>query len=103
MLFNKNLDYTIFKVFVCACFPLLRPYNRNKFDFRSQQCLFLRYSVNNKGYICRTSSGKTIVSRHVHFNEIEFSYHEQLNYFSYFICFNVFTFDYTPYSYCYSF
>ena len=51
MLFNKNPNYVIFKVFGCACFPLLRPYNRNKFDFHSQQCLFLGYSVTNKGYI----------------------------------------------------
>jgi len=82
MLFNKNPNYAIFKKFGCACFPLLRPYNKNKFDFRSQQCLFLGYSVNNKGYICLTPSGKTIISRHVHFNETEFPYHEQLNSFS---------------------
>jgi histone deacetylase 1/2 len=40
VLFQKEPDYTFFKTFGCACFPLLRPYNTYKFDFRSHECIF---------------------------------------------------------------
>ena len=52
----------------------MRPYNKHKLDFRSACCLFLGYSLHNKGYICLSSSGKTFISRHVVFNEDVFPY-----------------------------
>ena len=48
LLFHKKPDYTIFKSFSCVCYPLLRPYNLNKLNFRSS-CFFLGYSQCNKG------------------------------------------------------
>jgi len=36
-LLHKNPDYNFLKVFGCSRFPLLRPYNANKFDFRSHE------------------------------------------------------------------
>ena len=74
MLLSRKPDYTILKVFGCACYPLLRPYNQHKFDFRSSLCLFLGYASNCKGYTCLTSSGKFIYSRNVLFNELLFPY-----------------------------
>jgi len=35
LLFQKELDYTMLKTFGCACYPLLRPYNKHKLDFKS--------------------------------------------------------------------
>jgi hypothetical protein len=37
-LFNKTPDYTFLKVFGCACFLNLRPYNSHKFPPRSKEC-----------------------------------------------------------------
>jgi len=69
MLFKHKPDYTLFKTFGCACFPLLRPYHKHKLDFWFECCLFLGYSLHNKGYLCLSSNGKTYVSRYVIFNE----------------------------------
>ena len=44
-LFNRILNYKFLKVFGCACYPLLRPYNQNKLQPRSQECFFLGYSL----------------------------------------------------------
>ena len=74
MLFKHQPNYKKFKVFGCTCYPNLRPYNKCKFSFRSACCLFLGYSVRHVGYICLTQEGKTIVSRHVVFNEKSFPY-----------------------------
>lgn len=68
-LLKKNPDYTLLKVFGCACFPLLRPYNNHK----SQKCIFLGYSSNYRGYRCYDPlSNKTIISRHIVFDEHTF-------------------------------
>lgn len=63
------------KVFGCACYLLLCPYNKHKFDFLSSLCLFLGYRAKTKGYICLSPSGKTYISRHVKLNEQLFSLH----------------------------
>lgn len=69
-LFNKTPDYPSLKVFGCACYPLLRPYNNHKLQFRSQQYVFLGYNTNRKGYKClHVSSGRIYISRHVIFDE----------------------------------
>lgn len=71
---NSNLT-TNFSVFGCACFPLLRPYNKNKLQFRSQECLFLDYSPTYKGYKCLSSEGRIYISKDVVVNESRFPYH----------------------------
>jgi len=71
-LFLLKPDYNFLKVFGCACYPLLRPYNQYKFDFHSSLFLFLGYD--HKGYICLAPSGKRIISRHVIFNEYSFPF-----------------------------
>lgn len=38
-LFHRTPNYLDLKVFGCACYPYLRPYNKHKIQFRSQQCV----------------------------------------------------------------
>ncbi|KAK2354410.1 putative mitochondrial protein [Trifolium repens] len=76
VLFKIQPDYKFLKVFGCACFPLLRPYNNHKLDFRSQECLFLGYSPSHKGYRCLSSSGRLYISKDVLFNESRFPYND---------------------------
>lgn len=42
--------YKILKVFGCACYPHLRPYNRNKLQYRYANYVFLGYSSRHRGY-----------------------------------------------------
>lgn len=74
MLFHKIPDYLSLKVFGCSCFPLIKPYNKHKMDFKSVECTFIGYSPSHKGYKCLTPSGKVIISRHVTFNESIFPF-----------------------------
>ena len=72
--FHKNPDYKFLRVFGCGCYPMLRPYNKHKLDFRSHMCLFIGYSSQHKGYKCLSPSGKCYISRHVIFHESVFPY-----------------------------
>lgn len=49
-LFKAEPEYSNLRVFGCACYPLLRPYNKHKLEFRSKKCIFLGYNSNHKGY-----------------------------------------------------
>ncbi|KAH9805863.1 retrovirus-related pol polyprotein from transposon RE1 [Citrus sinensis] len=75
-LHNQPPNYQLLRVFGCACYPFLRPYNDHKLDFHSQKCLFLGYSPLHKGYRCLTKSGKVYVVAHIVFNESDFPYSE---------------------------
>lgn len=65
-LFHASPDYTFLKVFGCACFPFLRPYSKNKFNFHSSKCLFLGYGDIHKGYKYLHQNGKVYISRNVY-------------------------------------
>jgi hypothetical protein len=70
LVFSKAPDYSQLRVFGCACYPLLRLYNRHKLEFRSKKCIFLGYSSNQKGYRCLDhSSHRVYISKHVVFDE----------------------------------
>lgn len=67
-------DNKFLKVFRCSCFPLLRPYNSHKMDYRSTECIFLGYSPSHQGYKCLTLNGKLYISKDVLFNESQFPF-----------------------------
>ncbi|KAG8479751.1 hypothetical protein CXB51_029621 [Gossypium anomalum] len=58
-------DYGLLRVFGCACFPNLRPFNQYKLQFWSQQCVFLGVTPNRKGYQCLTLDGRVYFSQRV--------------------------------------
>ena len=69
-LFARDPDFSLMRVFGCACYPFLRPFNKHKLDFRSKQCVFLGISNMHRGYKCLDpSTNKIFVSRHVVFDE----------------------------------
>jgi hypothetical protein len=68
-------NYSHMRVFGCACWPNLRPFNPRKLAFRSQQCVFLGYSSLHKGYKClEVTSGQIYTSRDVVFDETVFPF-----------------------------
>jgi histone deacetylase 1/2 len=76
-LFNQKPEYSSLRVFGCACWPNLRPYNQHKLEFRSRQCVFIGYSPLHKGFKCLdVSSGRVFISRDVIFDESIFPFSE---------------------------
>lgn len=74
-LFKQKPDYSSLRVFGCACWPNLRPYNTHKLQFCSKQCVFLGYSNLHKGFKCLDpSSGRVYISRDVVFDETLFPF-----------------------------
>ena len=74
-LLHTKPDYTTLRVFGCACWPNLRPYNNRKLMFRSKQCAFLGYSAKHKGVKCLdVSTGRVYISRDVVFDETKFPF-----------------------------
>ena len=63
-------NYESLRVFGCACWPNLCPYNTHKLSFHSKQCVFLGYSPLHKGVKCLdVTSGRVYISRDVVFDE----------------------------------
>jgi hypothetical protein len=76
-LFSTTPDYNWLKVFGCACWSHLRPYNVKKLEFCSKRCVFLGYSSNHKGYKCLdVATGCVYISRDVVFDENVFPFDE---------------------------
>jgi hypothetical protein len=74
---GSSPDYSQLRVFGCACWPNLRPYNTQKLAFRSTHCVFLGYSNLPKGYKCLDiPSGQVYIARDVIFNESVFPFSE---------------------------
>jgi hypothetical protein len=74
-LLHKTPDYASLRVFGCACWPNLRPFNQRKLAFRSKQCVFLGYSHMHKGVKCLDiASGRVYISRDVVFDETVFPF-----------------------------
>jgi hypothetical protein len=63
-------NYSTMRVFGCACWPSLRPYNRTKLQFRFVRCAFFGYNNLHKGYKCSDISSRWVyISRDVIFDE----------------------------------
>lgn len=73
-LYKHEPDYRFLKVFGCACYPHIRPYNTHKLDFHSKECIFLGYFDSHKGYKCLAPDGMIYISKDVLFNEYKFPY-----------------------------
>ncbi|PKU71759.1 Retrovirus-related Pol polyprotein from transposon TNT 1-94 [Dendrobium catenatum] len=74
-LHGKSPTYTHLRTFGCLCFPWMKSYAPNKFAPRSQECIFLGYSPQHKGYKCYIlKTGKSLISRHVVFYETQFPF-----------------------------
>ena len=68
-------NYTSLRVFGCACWPNLRPYNTRKLAFRSKRCVFLGYSPMHKGVKCLdVPTSRVYVSRDAVFDESVFRF-----------------------------
>ena len=74
-LLHVKPDYAPLRVFGCACWPNLRPYNNRKLMFCSKQCVFLGYSVQHKWVKCLdVSTGRVYISQDVAFDETQFPF-----------------------------
>jgi histone deacetylase 1/2 len=68
-------NYEYLRIFGCACWPNLRPYNKCKLSFRSKQCVFLGYSPHHKGVKCLdVKAGRVYISHDVVFDENVFPF-----------------------------
>jgi hypothetical protein len=69
-LFLVKPKFSSLRIFGCACWPNLRPFNSRKLEFRSKECIFLGYSNMHKGFKClEENTGRIYISRDVVFDE----------------------------------
>jgi hypothetical protein len=74
-LFNIHPSYNHLRVFGCACYPNLASPAPHKLAPRSTRCVFLRYSLDHKGYRCLDlNSHRVLIFRHVVFDESDFPF-----------------------------
>jgi hypothetical protein len=74
-LLGATPDCSSFRVFGCACWPNLLPYNTKKFQLRSTWCVFLGYNNMHKGFKCLDlAKGRIYISRDVIFDEAVFPF-----------------------------
>ena len=75
LLLKEKPHYNSLRVFGCACWPNLRPYNTKKLSFRSTRSVFLGYSSLHKGFKCLDpTTGRIYISRDVVFDEEVFPF-----------------------------
>jgi histone deacetylase 1/2 len=74
-LLHVKPNYESLRIFGCACWPNLHPYNKRKLSFRSKQCVFLGYSPRHKGVkYLDVKAGRVYISRDVFFDEDAFPF-----------------------------
>ena len=68
------------RTFGYACYPYLRPYNKNKLQPRSVECVFLEYPPLSKGYMCLDpTTNKIYTTCYALFNESVFPFADRSN------------------------
>jgi len=68
---GKKLDVTHLKVFGCIPYMHVPDKKRSKLDPKAEKCIFIRYSLEQKGYKCfNPSTQKLQVNRDVMFDEM---------------------------------
>jgi hypothetical protein len=74
-LYQIKPGYSLLRIFGCACWPNLLPYNQRKLEFCSKECVFLGYSNMHKGFkFLDVSTYRIYISRDVVFDENIFSF-----------------------------
>lgn len=74
-LYGLEPEYAFLRMFGCAVWPHLRPYNTRKLQYRSKQCVFVGYSNQHKGFKCLDpKEGRVYISRDVVFDETVFPF-----------------------------
>jgi hypothetical protein len=69
-LYQIKPGYSLLRIFGCACWPNLLPYNQRKLEFCSKECVFLGYSNMHKGFkFLDVSTYRIYISRDVVFDE----------------------------------
>jgi hypothetical protein len=72
---GKKLDVSHFKVFGCIAYVHVLDEKRSKLDPKAEKCIFIGYSLEQKGYRCfNPSTQKLQVSRDVVFDEMASRY-----------------------------
>ncbi|KAL5859844.1 hypothetical protein ACOSQ4_001140 [Xanthoceras sorbifolium] len=70
LLYGQSPDYSSLRVFGCACFVSLLPYERTKLQPRARLCCFLGYGISEKRFRCYDPISHCLrVSCHVEFWE----------------------------------
>lgn len=74
VLIDRKLNFADLRIFGCACYPWLKPYNSQKFQFKYENCIYLGPNPVHKGHKCLSPSEKLYSSRHVQFDELNFPF-----------------------------
>jgi hypothetical protein len=69
-LYKIKSNYFTLRIFGCAYWPNLRPYNQRKLEFHSEECVFIGYSNMHKGFKClKVANGRIYIPRDMVFDE----------------------------------
>lgn len=80
VLFQRDVDYSLLRVFGCLVYSSTLVVNQTKFDPRSTPCVFIGYPARDKGFrLYDIAKHKFFLSRDVFFSEYLFSFQSLKN------------------------